>query len=29
MFANAYSYMGMPFSRNPDDADVFVIGLTL
>ena len=27
IFANIYSYMGVPFSRNPDDADVFVIGL--
>ena len=27
LFANAYSYMGTSFSRNPDDADVFVIGL--
>lgn len=27
MFANVYSYLGVPFSRNPDDADVFVIGL--
>ena len=27
MFANIYGYMGLPLSRNPDDADVFVIGL--
>ena len=27
MFANIYGYMGFPLSRNPDDADVFVIGL--
>ena len=27
IFFNIYSYMGVPFSRNPDDADVFVIGL--
>jgi agmatinase len=27
MFANMFSYMGTPLTRNPDDADVFVIGL--
>ena len=27
MYANLYGYMGVPLSRNPDDADVFVIGL--
>jgi len=27
IFANIYSYMGRPLTRNPDDADVFVIGL--
>ena len=27
IYANIYSYMGVPFSRNADDADVFVIGL--
>lgn len=25
--ANIYTYLGRPLSRNPDDADVFVIGL--
>jgi agmatinase len=27
MFANIFAYMGVPLSRDPDDADVFVIGL--
>ena len=27
IFANIYSYLGVPFSRDPEDADVFVIGL--
>jgi agmatinase len=27
MYANIYGYMGRPLSRNPDDADVFVVGL--
>ncbi|MFT4649913.1 MAG: agmatinase [Polaribacter sp.] len=27
MFANMFAYMGIPLTRNPDDADVFVIGL--
>ena len=27
IFANVYSYMGRPLTRNPDDADVFVVGL--
>jgi len=27
LFANVYSYMGRPLTRNPDDAEVFVIGL--
>ncbi len=27
MYANVYGYLGRPLSRNPDDADVFVIGL--
>jgi agmatinase len=27
LYTNIFSYMGMPLSRNPDDADVFVIGL--
>ena len=27
IFANNYSYMGRPLTRNADDADVFVIGL--
>ena len=27
IYANRFSYMGRPLSRNPDDADVFVIGL--
>ena len=27
IFANIYSYMGRPLTRNPDEADVFVIGL--
>ncbi len=27
MYANLHGYMGTPLSRNPDDADVFVIGL--
>ena len=27
IFANIYGYMGRPLTRNPDDADVFVIGL--
>ena len=27
MFANVFSYMGRPLTRNPDDADVFVVGL--
>ena len=27
MNANVFTYMGMKLSRNPDDADVFVIGL--
>ena len=27
LHANIFTYMGMPLSRNPNDADVFVIGL--
>jgi len=27
MHANIFTYMGTPLSRNPDDADVFVVGL--
>ena len=27
IFANIYSYMGRPLTRDPDEADVFVIGL--
>ncbi len=27
IYMNIYSYMGRPLTRNPDDADVFVIGL--
>ena len=27
IYANRYSFMGRPLTRNPDDADVFVIGL--
>jgi len=27
IFANIYGYMGRPLTRNPDDADVFVVGL--
>ena len=27
MFANLFSYMGTALSRNPDDADVFIVGL--
>ncbi len=27
MHSNIFSYMGVPLSRNPDDADVFIIGL--
>jgi agmatinase len=27
MNANVFTYMGMQLSRNPDDADVFVVGL--
>ena len=27
IYANIYSYMGRPLTRDPDDADVFVIGL--
>lgn len=27
LFANIYSYLGRPLTRNPDDADIFVIGL--
>jgi len=27
MYSNIYSYMGTPLSRNPDDADVFIVGL--
>ena len=27
IYANRFSYMGRPLSRNPDDADVFVVGL--
>ena len=27
IYANIYSYMGRPLTRNPDDADAFVIGL--
>ena len=27
IFFNIFSYMGLPLSREPDDADVFVIGL--
>ena len=27
IFTNIYSYMGVPFSRKPEDADVFVVGL--
>ncbi len=27
LFANVYSYLGLPLSRNADDADVFVVGL--
>ncbi len=27
MYANIYGYLGLPLSRNPDDADVFVVGL--
>ena len=27
IFCNIFSYMGLPLSRNPDDADVFVIGI--
>src|SRR5210317_1673567 len=27
MYANTFSYMGCPLSRNPDDADVFIVGL--
>jgi agmatinase len=27
IYANRFSYMGRPLSRDPDDADVFVVGL--
>ncbi len=27
IYANRFSFMGRPLSRNPDDADVFVVGL--
>jgi agmatinase len=27
MFANLFSYMGTPISRNPEEADVFIVGL--
>jgi agmatinase len=27
MIANVFTYLGVPFSQNPDDADVFVVGL--
>jgi len=27
MYANVFTYIGIPFSRNADDADVFVVGL--
>ena len=27
IYMNIYSYMGRPLTRNPDDADVFVVGL--
>ena len=27
IYSNRFSYMGRPLSRNPDDADVFVVGL--
>lgn len=27
MFSNIFSYMGLPLSRNHDDADVFVLGI--
>ena len=27
IYANRFSYMGRPLSRNLDDADVFVVGL--
>lgn len=27
LHANVFSYMGAALSRNPDDADVFIVGL--
>ena len=27
MYANLFGYMGASLSRNPDDADVFIVGL--